>query len=374
MIYEDKNQQPYDVEMVVTEYEEKESIYQMFSCYLKKLIKELLDGEIDTFIIESRVKTPKSFRIKIEDPKKNYSDPLTEVTDLVGVRVIAFSEEEVEKTQKIIEENLTIDTENSHDKKSQLNTEQFGYLSKHYIVSCTEERIKLEENKHFRGLKAEIQIRTVLQHAWASVYHKHFYKNEFNESYEVLKRKLYQTSALLEVADNIFQSVIDEKENIKKKSIQAIREENFSLLFDNFTLHEYIFNAHTPRDIINSIAEVETEEIRVIPEPRFSDVVNLTKTLKFLKIDTLQKFDDYLENNVNLIQKFFELLIKNIKKNNDIKHVFISIPRERLFSLVALLKLEDEDLHNVTLPYPRSSTLGKAVFDTYSELKNQNSN
>ena len=91
----------------------------------------------------------------------------------------------VDKLAKVIERNFKIDTENSIDKRV-MDPERFGYSSLHYIVEYTPERLKLIEYKYFTGIKFEIQIRSILQHAWAETEHDLGYKskNEVQRRFE----------------------------------------------------------------------------------------------------------------------------------------------------------------------------------------------
>ena len=96
------------------------------------------------------------------------------------------------------------------------NWDRFGYLSIHYVVRLKEERAKLTEWQAFAPLRAEIQIRTVLQHAWAAIDHRFRYKTT-TEIPTHLRRKLFRLSALLELADEEFL-------NLKRLKEQAARD------------------------------------------------------------------------------------------------------------------------------------------------------
>lgn len=95
------------------------------------------------------------------------------------------------------------------DKGNLLSENEFGYRSVHYVVSLSEQRTNLPEWRNLANLKFEIQIRTVLQHAWASISHTLQYKHE-NDVPTTLKRQLFRLAGLFEIADEEFV-------NIKKK-------------------------------------------------------------------------------------------------------------------------------------------------------------
>ncbi|MFI5330691.1 MAG: GTP pyrophosphokinase family protein [Desulfobaccales bacterium] len=184
------------------EYKEKYFIYEAFTKKLNGLFHELLQG-VDFFQIESRTKKVGSFTDKIQREGKNYSNPIEEITDLVGIRIICYYSEDVDIIGNIINDEFYIDPDKSIDKTKTLDPDKFGYLSVHYIISLSENRNKLKEWKQFSNFMAEVQVKTVLQHAWAAIDHKLRYKTKIEVPKDLI-RKLFRLSALLELADDEF--------------------------------------------------------------------------------------------------------------------------------------------------------------------------
>lgn len=182
-------------------YREKYSLYETYANKLTDLLNNILKNHnINISQIDSRTKGIESFINKINKKEKEYKDPLIEITDLVGIRIITYYIEDVYKIGKLVKNEFNIDLANSVDKSEVLDPDKFGYLSNHYIISLKESRGKLTEWKNFKNLKAEIQVRTILQHAWAAIDHKLRYKTII-EIPNNLKRKLFRLSAILELAD-----------------------------------------------------------------------------------------------------------------------------------------------------------------------------
>ena len=130
------------------------------------------------------------------------------MTDISGVRVIVHYLDEVPAIEDLIEREFKIDWKNSIDKSKLLKPNQFGYLSVQYIVSLPAQRLTTE-NQEFRGLKGEIQVRTLPQHVWAAISHQLEYKKESEIPYP-LQRKLFRMAAQLELVDEQFQALRDE--------------------------------------------------------------------------------------------------------------------------------------------------------------------
>lgn len=157
--------------------------------------------------ITSRTKTAQSLKGKIERKKiegRSYDNPLSQITDIVGIRIITYYLRDIEEIGNLVRKEFQIDEKNSLDKSAVLGIDQFGYKSVHYIISLSSSRRDLPEWVEFKMFKAEIQVRTTLQNAWAEIDHEIRYKNEENIPIEI-RRRIYRLMALLELADEEFQ-------------------------------------------------------------------------------------------------------------------------------------------------------------------------
>ena len=175
--------------------------YEAFTERLSDLLVHLLGEKgLKYHLVEKRTKSVESFRQKISRPDKNYSDRLEEITDLAGIRIIAFDENDVKPISRLIADELDVDPQRSIDKLDELQPTEFGYRSVHFVVSLRSARAALTEWATYAGLKCEIQVRSVFQHAWAVISHELEYKSKEEVPTELLRR-LYRLSALVELAD-----------------------------------------------------------------------------------------------------------------------------------------------------------------------------
>lgn len=99
------------------------------------------------------------------------------------------------------------------DKAAALDPDRFGYLSVHYTASLSPARRKLAEWRPYADIRAEVQFRTALQHAWSAVQHKLEYKSSIEAPRE-LRRRLFRLSALFELADEQFSELRDDRARI----------------------------------------------------------------------------------------------------------------------------------------------------------------
>ena len=175
---------------------------------LSDTVKEL---GLTVLAVEHRVKEEKSLAGKLERKGDGYNT-FEDITDILGCRVICFLSDEVDKIGKKVAEKFVVDWENSSNKKDLLKENAFGYLSLHYICSLPFGDKWPDE---ICGKKFEIQIRTILQDAWAEVEHELIYKTEFTPFDMPLKRKLASMNASLSLADIIFQEIRDYQKNLQ---------------------------------------------------------------------------------------------------------------------------------------------------------------
>jgi len=191
--------------------------YVLYAKTLRVLLQEMAEKYDSTAIVQTRPKSITSFAEKIVRKWPKYHDPLNQLTDLCGGRIITHTQRQVRDICKLIEEHFLIDWDNSVDVKQRLKPSEFGYLSVHYIIQfkpddSLQKKYGIEIPEEANGLKAEIQVRTILEHAWANLYHEWVYKNEVDVPNK-LQREMAGIAARLEAADNSFSGVQEDLRN-----------------------------------------------------------------------------------------------------------------------------------------------------------------
>ena len=127
---------PMNIEDQVTKYAtELQPIYHLYSLRVQDLISSILKAHgITPNSVTCREKSLSSLRDKISRDGKSYDNPLDEITDLAGVRVITYFPTDVDKIVPLIEAQFSIDRANSIDKRKSADPAAFGYASVHLIV------------------------------------------------------------------------------------------------------------------------------------------------------------------------------------------------------------------------------------------------
>lgn len=183
--------------------------------------KFLKDEGIEYSTVSYRAKTLNSFIDKII-LKKYYDAPFSKITDMAGVRIVHLYRSDFSRIEEIIESEF--DIIEKIDKIEQQGSEQFGYGAVHFLVRLGQQ-ISGARYDDLKDLLCEIQVRTILQDAWAIIGHHLVYKQK-SVVPNILKRKLNSLAGLFETADDQFDKIRSER----KEYVQQIESK-----FDNKT-------------------------------------------------------------------------------------------------------------------------------------------
>lgn len=212
--------------------------HQTLTKTVVNIVESLLDANaIDYLAVTGRTKTDESIKEKIK--RKSYSKPDMQMTDLSGIRIIAYFESDVERISEIIEQSFHVDNANSLSKDNMLATDQIGYRSIHYVCDLGGNRCSLPEFSSLAGLKFEFQIRTVLQHAWAELAHDRNYKFTGKLPREI-ERKLFLYAGMLEIADKGFDEISKEIDEYIVDYAKRTEGGDFDVDINSLSLDEFV--------------------------------------------------------------------------------------------------------------------------------------
>lgn len=203
--------------------------YDAFAKAVKDILIQALSAkDIQVNSTDARAKDPESFGNKaaaqseIDPGAPKYPDPLNDITDLAGVRIITFFPRTVSDVGTCIREEFEV-LEYMDHRRTRLQEEQFGYLSEHYLVRLSSKRTTLPEYRAHSGLVAEVQVRTILQHAWAEIEHDIQYKSAITTP-NTIRRRFMALAGLLEIADREFQAIQDDDEFLKEQARISVEQ------------------------------------------------------------------------------------------------------------------------------------------------------
>ncbi|MCE3075990.1 GTP pyrophosphokinase [Chryseobacterium gwangjuense] len=238
---EDKNE-------IKLKFNEKKKNYLRLGKNIEEALKSFLDEEKIVYLnIYHRVKKFDSFYEKIF--RKNYSNPFEEIEDICGIRIICYYASDISKIQNIIRRELTV--LESENKSENLGLKEFAYRSVHNIINIKDDWLSTPNYRGLQNLKAEIQIRTVLMHAWAEIEHKLNYKSDA-EVPSHFQRKLFRLSAKFEEADEQFEELRDGITQYRNNIVRKAKEDNKFKIDQEFNIDSFqaFLKFHFPKSEI----------------------------------------------------------------------------------------------------------------------------
>jgi len=259
-------------EAILEEYRRQRPLFEQMQATVPAQVKAVFEeAGIIVASIESRIKEEKSLAGKLELKGAKYHS-LADITDIFGMRIITFYTDDVDKVASVVDRLFEVDWDNSVDKRKLHQIDSFGYMSLHYVC-------RLPDCPY----RFEIQMRTILQHAWASMNHDTGYKSGVEVPVEYL-RNMNRLAGVLELADEQF-SRIRTAINDYRRQVQSLvasgRLEEVPLDGDSYRS----FLNLNPFDKLNRrIASVNQAEIQAVT---LMPYLPLFKTLGFKTLGDL---------------------------------------------------------------------------------------
>ncbi|MBQ9340726.1 MAG: hypothetical protein IJS13_10420 [Paludibacteraceae bacterium] len=251
-------------QFILDEY--SESLPQMEK--LRDIVVRMLSNAIEQNGIEvttvsARVKTKDSLRGKLAIKGGKYHS-LSDITDIVGVRVITFYTDDVDRIAAMAEQIFDIDWQNSVDKRRLHQLDSFGYNSLHYICRLPSSVYKDAQYPLLNNIPFELQIRTTLQHAWAAINHDNGYKSGVEIPREYM-RQMNRLAGMLELADDEFSRIRTDINDYRRRVKQLLQNGKLDdLQLDGETYRSYL--EAKPFDKLNKrIAAINQAEIQQVP-------------------------------------------------------------------------------------------------------------
>ncbi|MBR1549191.1 MAG: hypothetical protein IJ634_00960 [Bacteroidales bacterium] len=175
----------------------KPLLVELEAIVLQRLQEALNQQHIQVTAIDHRVKEERSLAGKLERKGSKYKS-IDDITDLLGIRVITFYTDDVDKVAALVAQMFDIDWSNSVDKRKLHELDSFGYNSLHYIC-----RLPEGAPAELCRIPFEIQMRTALQHVWSTLNHDTGYKSDVQIPREYV-RQFGRLAGMLELVDNEF--------------------------------------------------------------------------------------------------------------------------------------------------------------------------
>ncbi|MEU4417328.1 GTP pyrophosphokinase [Nocardia salmonicida] len=351
---------------------------------LTRLISELLrSAGLQTHSIDYRVKSKESANRKVAKGQAKYAG-LTDLTDLLGIRIITYFATEVDQVADALWPHLAIDEENSIDKRKSLPPDRFGYLSLHYVAQLGSDRQNLVEYARFKGKKFEIQIRSILQHAWAEIEHDLGYKANDTLPQE-MRRRFSRLAGLLEIADDEFvsirQSLIDIEQRVSKQitddetaPAQSSGRMPLNPVIDQSSIRA-VLRTRFVHELDHDVAKQVGLTLDQKPDPKFisRSIVELRRVGVHRLDELLDSLTMYSRYIVELAGSLYSSEIglwgyDTVPQGTSLRYLALCLAGSQ--ELDALSELEAGPLSEVTVAWQRAvEKLGPPSMETFASLK-----
>jgi ppGpp synthetase/RelA/SpoT-type nucleotidyltranferase len=338
--------QPFDFQAhrrrAVEQYQTVRRRYAEYSQSIKDIIKKALTkSEIKVASVEARAKSIRSYGRKASEPsdtdpsQPKYPSPMSQITDLAGVRIITFFPNTVSEVDRVIGDEFVV--LERIDKAAQLlEEERFGYQSVHYLVKLKPNRTSLPEYGNFADLVAEVQVRTILQHAWAEIEHDIQYKSVKIIPAQI-RRRFASLAGLLEIADREFQAIQGADERLREEVRASVEEGKL----ENVEVTPDALKAYLDRKLgaDGRMTEFSYEwTARYLHEMGFKNLLQIEECVAGYGDDELSRIVYPVRQ--GQLTRFETLLLAGMGEYFVSKHPFSKIPGLRLHHRVLLDRLK----------------------------------
>lgn len=202
-----------DPDVAVREYARTQPERQRATEQFVRLVTAILDDAgINYLTVSGRAKSVSSFALKAArtvDGRRIYRKPLEDITDQIGIRVITYVQSDVQAVVDLLGDEVVVHDDRDMGQET-ADEGRFGYASRHLLVGIDPTSEAPADYDLLPTRQAQVQIRTVLQHAWAEFEHDIRYKGTIpSEHVSEFDRRFTLAAGLLELADREFTAIRD---------------------------------------------------------------------------------------------------------------------------------------------------------------------
>ncbi|WP_264531573.1 GTP pyrophosphokinase family protein [Flavobacterium sp. N502540] len=294
-------------DVILSDFSSEKSSFDLYRQKMESLLFDLLKQEnVIIHHISSRTKDSESLSKKIDNRSNKYNS-LKDITDLVGIRIISYLESDVDLIAEKISKEFLIDPENSIDKR-ELNTDQFGYKSLHLVVNLNSTRATLPEYRNYKDFKCEIQIRSILQHAWAEIEHDLGYKGKYAIP-DQYKRSFNRLAALLETADLEFDRLKRDLSKYELAVVDLIKTSPQDVKIDQASLQQF----NLENNILNEARSLMSKVTGWTYNKDLDTLHGITERFELFGMKTIKDIEDSLKDNNEVFFKYLSEFTKDFK-------------------------------------------------------------
>ena len=207
------------------QYQEHIDVYDKLLFELQRRFRSAIKNCGLRATIKYRVKSFESYYAKLLRSARRLSEEQIEITDIIALRVVCPFLEDVALAERCVRSQFVV--REIERKGAEFSAREFGYQSVHCLIAVPDD---LLESFHLPApFECEVQIRTILQDAWAEVEHELVYKADFTPFEDSVQRKLAALNANLSLSDITFQEIREYQRRLQDQ-LQTRRTGFWSLI------------------------------------------------------------------------------------------------------------------------------------------------
>lgn len=228
-------------EAFLARWHEEREAYLAWGRYLSKSVIEALEPlitpvKVGYFLkaaVEPRLKDDQKLVEKAFYRNKGYQDPYGDITDKVGTRFVVLLGSHISAVVSALESftDWTRSKDRDYEEEQKRNPLAFDYAAVHFVVRPNAD-LDVGGVKVPAGTPCEVQIKTILQHAYSELTHDTIYKPQIQAT-SAMQRDAAKAMALLEATNDYFEKVSDQV----NAAIEAVRDitTNLSVVYRDAT-------------------------------------------------------------------------------------------------------------------------------------------
>ena len=274
---------------LLSQYQKLAKKYEKILYILTKKVEHILTGAGCNAQVKARIKSFDAFYRKLLERCQNQviEKPFETITDIIGMRIVVPFLEDLERVEQLMINHFEIiETEY---KSRELTIREFGYDSIHLQILLSDD-VMAKSKAHDR-MKVEVQLRTILQDAWAEVEHELIYKTSIDKVEDTIRRKMIAVNATLSLGDTIFQEIRD----YQRKRYKDIQERHKKLMDKVSTIPEKMEKLRIHPETEKAVAHEPVANVQPVPEEKKADTAAKYGLNELL----IEAMNAHLENRLN---------------------------------------------------------------------------
>ena len=292
------------VDEVLAEFDSRKDRFEKLKEEAVRLIQAILDvKKIKVQAVYGRVKSREKLKSKYSKPDKVYKG-ICDMPDVVGLRIITYYSDEIDQIKKI----LTNDFEpiGPIDDKRIGKLDSFGYSALHIDCAFSKKRLDNIELQPFANDRFEIQITTVLGHAWAEMHHAWYDSSDAPTEEE---RRFYRLAAVLELAEQEFLEIRRKKEQRERTASLQVAAELPDIPITLESLKAFIEQKDFIKEIDEILANMCGSTIALNPDSIF--LASLFLLITGIGISSIQDLEEKMKTSGSAIIEFVRKLLNS---------------------------------------------------------------